>query len=534
MKEIEFNLLDEPWIRVLRPDYAVEEVSLTDALLRAGEFRFLAGEMPTQDAAVLRLLLAVLHTVVSRDRETGEPAFRCADDALLCWQQIWNQGRFDGGQIRDYLERWRDRFWLFHPERPFYQVPEAGIGTEYMAAKLNGEVSESGTKFRLFSSYLGGEKETMSYAQAARWLVYLNAFDDTSAKPKGKNLPSPGPGWLGKLGLILARGDNLFETLMLNLTLLKDGAVLWGAPKPCWERERPAAGERIEIPVPDNPAQLLTLQSRRLLLLREEERVTGYRLLGGDFFEPGNAFAEQMTVWKKENGKRDEPDVFRPARHDPAKKFWREFPAAFAAGAGVHRPGVVSWLSCLEQTGILDRQMICFQTVAAVYGDKNFFVADTFDDALSFHLSLLGELGAYWQNAVTLEVGRCEQLAGALGRFAKKLAQACGGDADEKNSGARKEFYFQIDQPFREWLYGIDPDRKAEEQTERVLAWRKQAARLARTIAQQMMEDAGPSAFAGRVLKTEKGKKTYTEYVSAPAAYHWFLGEIRKICGGEG
>ena len=29
MKEIEFNLLDEPWIRVLLPDYQVKEVSLT-------------------------------------------------------------------------------------------------------------------------------------------------------------------------------------------------------------------------------------------------------------------------------------------------------------------------------------------------------------------------------------------------------------------------------------------------------------------------------------------------------------------------
>ena len=46
----------------------------------------------------------------------------------------------------------------------------------------------------------------MSYAQAARWLLYVNGFDDTSAKPKGKNLPSVGAGWLGKLGLIFRTG----------------------------------------------------------------------------------------------------------------------------------------------------------------------------------------------------------------------------------------------------------------------------------------------------------------------------------------
>ena len=33
MKEVEFNLLDEPWVRVLCIDCTVREVSLTDALL---------------------------------------------------------------------------------------------------------------------------------------------------------------------------------------------------------------------------------------------------------------------------------------------------------------------------------------------------------------------------------------------------------------------------------------------------------------------------------------------------------------------
>ncbi|MDY5346998.1 MAG: hypothetical protein SPG37_05230 [Eubacteriales bacterium] len=32
MQEKEFNLLDEPWIRVIQPDCSVKEVSLTDLL----------------------------------------------------------------------------------------------------------------------------------------------------------------------------------------------------------------------------------------------------------------------------------------------------------------------------------------------------------------------------------------------------------------------------------------------------------------------------------------------------------------------
>ena len=115
-------------------------------------------------------------------------------------EELYRLGHFPEAPIRAYLEQWRDRFWLFHPERPFWQVPEAKIGTEYTASKLNGELSESSNKLRLFSFYAGEGKEGLTYAQAARWLLSVNGYDDTSAKPKGKGLPSVGAGWLGKLG----------------------------------------------------------------------------------------------------------------------------------------------------------------------------------------------------------------------------------------------------------------------------------------------------------------------------------------------
>ena len=73
MKEIEFNLLTEPWIRVRLRDNTVREVSLTEALVSAQDYVDLAGEMPTQNAAVLRLLLAVLFTVFSRVDAKGKP-----------------------------------------------------------------------------------------------------------------------------------------------------------------------------------------------------------------------------------------------------------------------------------------------------------------------------------------------------------------------------------------------------------------------------------------------------------------------------
>lgn len=93
MKEIEFNLLTEPWVRVRLPDNTVQEVSLTDALLHAQDYVDLAGEMPTQDAAMLRLLLAVLFTVFSRVNVEGEPEpLEKRGQALRRWGDLWQLG----------------------------------------------------------------------------------------------------------------------------------------------------------------------------------------------------------------------------------------------------------------------------------------------------------------------------------------------------------------------------------------------------------------------------------------------------------
>lgn len=536
MKEVEFNLLDEPWVRVLTPDCTVREVSLTDALLHATEYTGLAGELPTQDAAVLRLLLAVLHTVFSRvDEEGREAELTSADGALLRWRSLWRLGHFPEGPIRAYLERWHERFWLFHPERPFWQVPEAKIGTEYSAAKLNGEISESGNKLRIFSAYTGIGKAEMTYAQAARWLLYVNGFDDTSAKPKGKGLPSVGAGWLGKLGLILAQGNTLFETLMLNFVLLRDGTSLWGPPAPCWELPEVRSAERTEIPQPDDAASLLTLQSRRIFLYREQGMVTGYALLGGDFFQKENAFCEQMTLWRGKQERKNAPIVYLPRRHDSAKQFWREFPAVFLQRPGDRRPGLIHWIARLQSSNILSRRkMICFQITGVGYGDKDFFATDTFSDSLSFHMQLLDELGKIWRQRITDEIGSCERLAVAVSRLAEDLIIAAGGYGERQQSEAakvaREQYYFRLDQPFRDWLREIDPEWDGEKTEQSILAWREQAQKLARALGRELVREAGTAAFTGRAVIRNPGKPTERKfYYSAPKAYNRFRIELAKV-----
>ena len=325
--------------------------------------------------------------------------------------------------------------------------------------------------------------------------------------------------------------------------LLKDGAEKWGEGVPCWELETPRSGERTEIPQPDHPAALLTLQSRRIFLHRENDRVTGYSLLGGDFFSPEYAYCEQMTVWRGVQRSRNAPFVFLPKRHDPGKQFWREFPAVFMQENGIHAPGVVQWISRLQHPRIhlLDRgSLVRFRITGVEYGDKDFFVTDTFADELSFHADLLEDVGKGWRKSIQEEIARCESLAEAVGWLACDLAIAAGRDKDGSQKAeagkAKEQFYFRVDQPFREWLRTIDPMRGEEEN--KILQWQNQAAQLARRFGEELVREAGTRALIGRSIedRSKKGKNetSIKRHYSAPEAYNAFLSRIAVIYGKGG
>lgn len=529
MTEIEFNLLDEPWIRVMTRERKIDELSLPEALIESHKYVDFAGELEPQNVAVLRLCLAVLHTVFSRYDVDGKPEkLTSAAMARKRWKKLWKLGHFPETVIRQYLEQYRERFWLFHPDKPFYQVNEAKKGTEYTAAKLNGEISESGNKIRMFAIRSGEAKSQLTYAEAARWLLFINGFDDTSAKPRQKGLPSPGAGWIGRLGIVEAVGHNLFEILMLNLVFERMGDK-WNENKPVWEQQ-PKGAERTEIPMPDNPAELLTLQSRRLLLVRKNELVVGYYLLGGDFFLKTNAFIETMTAWAPIVNKGD-VEAFQPKRHDPQKQMWREFGNLFLEDEKKNqRPGVVSWVTELRRKEILDEEdQVTFRSVSVQYGDKDFFIADTFSDSITFHANLLKtDIWVEWGERVRDEVRKCEEMARVVGDLSKRLNLAAG--SEQSGDEAKAEFYRQIDLPFRSWLRMLDPEegqKKESEYVEKVSEkWHKTVTVIAKKVADQLMENAGPAAFIGR--KIEGKDKTYW-YCCAPKVYNIFLYRMWQV-----
>lgn len=551
MEQMEFNLLDEPWIRVMTEDCTVVERSLMQVLLNSHQYQRLAGELPTQDVALLRLLLAILQTVFYRvDPEGEDDPIEDRAAAIRRWQALWNAGRFPVQPIRTYLETWKDRFWLFHPEHPFYQVPAAAVGTKFKASKLNGELSESAHKMRLFPLRDGEEKETLSYAEAARWLVTLIGFDDSASTKKETGT---GTGWLGDRVNVYAIGENLFETLMLNLVFLKDGKYVWAENIPAWEQPTMTTAKKREIPLPDNQAELLTLQSRRLILSREENRVTGFSSTGGDFFgKEGrvNAFSEQMTLWRAGKTPKNAVPQFVPASVDPWRQMWRDFEVILGRREDTHIPGGVAWLTELRRKNVIPRKYVHIASVGVTYDSKKGSIADIISDHLDFQMSLLDAAGELWIVLVGGEIYLIDKVARALGALAEGLYLAQGGQLDGAGKKARQSqrdegmrlLYAAVDLPFREWLahigaqHGDDENTRAQEQQ----CWRSIVFRIADNLGREMVRDAGTAAFTGRWIVNEMAEtngrfftKTNGErksvFYSSPTEYNRYLNNLKSL-----
>ena len=533
MNDTEFNLIDEPWIRVIDKSCNVIEVSLKDAILNAHEYRALGGELPTQDVAVMRLILAVLHTVISRYNINSEYSAleKNKKTALKRWKAWWDNGKFPEKAVSDYLGKWHERFWLFHPERPFFQVAGLKKGTKNESKKLNGEISESKNKKRFFSAYSYSEKEKITYSQAARWLIYLNAFDDVSLKGDKENkmkaggkLPTAKRGWLGQLGLIHLVGNNLFETLMMNLVMICDDVVQF-EQNPIWENDIVSDSERTLKNVPTNLAELYTVQFRRVLLDRNGKYVCGYTVLAGDYFSDDLAYKEPMTLWKKIDEKTKE---IIPRRHDPSKQMWREFSVLYNENDNNQRAGIIIWYTLIKD--YFNRPMRT-NIVSVVYDEKqatSLPVKNVFSDSLTMHSAILSELGKGWRSSIETEIKHCDELAGAISRLAQNLYVASGGSNSSKNerfkavaNDAKEQLYYRLDVPFREWLRSIEPKSSEKEKQDKITEWKKTAKNTAMRYADELIADQPEIALIGHSIDSE--------IYSAPKAKNIFISNVKEI-----
>ncbi|MDQ3045148.1 MAG: type I-E CRISPR-associated protein Cse1/CasA [Chloroflexota bacterium] len=247
-----FDLVSEPWIPCIRLDGVAQEYSLEGVLRDGPQIRELFDPSPLVTVSLHRLLLAILHRSHMGPTNMRE------------WTELWRRANWDPDVTGEYLNRWRHRFDLFHPERPFYQVPEMpeAIARQPITLLFT-EVSSS--RARLFDHASEAMPVAVRPAVAARYLVAHQAFTIGFGKSDAGFYLRDGP--LTRGYIVVTYGDNLFETLALNLQPYNaERPIPWrGDDLPAWEHEDPAVRDKAGT-APLGYTDYLTWQSRQIHL----------------------------------------------------------------------------------------------------------------------------------------------------------------------------------------------------------------------------------------------------------------------------
>ena len=544
MKNPEFNLLDEAWIPVRLLDGTIADVGLLELLRRTTDIADLACELPTQSIAIQRLVLAIAYRVA--------PPGDARD-----WARQWDDGAPTERMI-EYLERWRDRFYLFGGRFPFMQVADLRTAKNSVSGleKLIADVP-NGEQF--FTTRHGQALACISASEAARWLVHAQAYDPSGIRSGavgdsqvkgGKGYPI-GPAWCGHLGLVWLKGKDLDETLVLNLIPAAtaelrgiDCSTDWGACS--WEDPEPESSVRGDYSLLD-PAgtpkelsipRLLTWHSRRIRLVGDSSGVTGVVLAQGDKLAPQEMrLYEPQSLWRYSTpqSKKFKTDVYMPRKFEAGRALWRNLPGTLPTVATVQgvdkQPkreflpsATLSFHYQLDNASIQTTypKVMRIQAVGVTYGPQESTFEDIYSDELTLSVAVMRVEREDLSAEIDRQVRLTEEIARHVGNLAANLARAAGEGGEGAGEGARdraKELFFSVvDTDFRAWLAQVDGHEGARDVGRR---WEHTLRQCAVDIQEELVRGASSSAIIGR--DTGRG------YMNVGIAENYFRARLNEL-----
>jgi CRISPR system Cascade subunit CasA len=191
-----FNLIDEPWIPVLRLNGTRCELGIRDTLLQADQIAEIQDSSPLVVAALHRLLLAVLYRALEGPTD-GVQA-----------RHLFKSG-LPHARILEYLTKWGSRFDLFDQSHPFGQNPNVPKDKIEPWTKLTAEYNGPSSKV-LFDHTNARQPDARHPKECALWLIATMNFSVSGGRGY---YPSPSANAM----MCLALGATLTETLIFNL-----------------------------------------------------------------------------------------------------------------------------------------------------------------------------------------------------------------------------------------------------------------------------------------------------------------------------
>lgn len=522
-EEYSFNLVNGPWLPVVWLDGRNEELSLRQVLLEAHLIRELSGDSPLVTVALYRLLLAILHRVF------GPESYRA-------WADLWRVGQWDAGALNAYLDAWAHRFDLFDKERPFYQAldprvePKSVISMTHELASGNHPVH--------FDHHTEAEGVEWSSAQAARFLVTAQSFGFSgSCNPKLKLYFTDGTCTRGVHFLI--EGNNLFETLVLNLLQYPDEDILpvFDGDMPAWENNDPLQPKR---DYPLGYLDYLTWQNRRILLIAEDGRDEQVVVKQMTWTPALGMASDMLDPFKQYRG--DLTEGYKLYRFSEDRALWRDSAALLSIHADlttsrlVRPPRNFMWLKELldfDESPLEPGSLFRYRALGMSTEPGKAVVLFYRDERLPLPLSYLdrSELVGNLQEATDKAEEASRQLWGACRTLATFLVKP-GADGEDAKPPAREDldsltdqwapergYWVALELPFRELVLAL-PDEGRGALTQ----WHQTVREAARHSLEETIRLAGDD---GRALKAAVRAR---QQLAAGLAKVYRFEEARSQC----
>lgn len=531
-----YNLLNETWIPVIE-GHTMEnkKISLIEIFENAEKFKDLAGDTKTQDFAITRLLLAVLQTVFSRFDYEGNPhpgidldeKFRQVEDIdeddveeyteslERTWKNLWESKKFPA-IVREYLRIWEDRFYFLDDKYPFYQVRKEDIEEENInkenpssvsGKNINRMISESGNKVALFSPKYdkGKNKEILKEDEALRWLLTFQSYSGLSDKVifgKEKYKIPNSKGWLFDIGGIYLSGNNLYDTLLLNLILPNPNEEYIGkVERPCWEFDSSEIiSNYLSYRNPDNLSELYTNWSRAIFIDSERDfnDAFNFEIVKIPEINHLDAFLEPMTLWRIDsNGPKK--DKFKPRKHNSGEALWRSFGIITNISEDnkeVKGPGIIEFNYKLKKE-VGDYNLNIKSVSMKDDGNATSWVpVDEIYDSLAINEEVLTDDNKEgWIPIIDSEVNLAKKVVGGIyGYFISDLMTIRNDKSKVFKNQKVEELYYKLNEPFKDWIASI---KKEDEKNNKVREWRITFKSLAQREAREVLSQANTRDYRG-------------------------------------
>lgn len=469
-----FNLIDEKWIKVVG-NSGVELVSLREILVNSDQYSMISGELPLQDFAIMRLLIAVTRSAIKNYYYDDNNM----DNGLLTeelWVKLWNDKEQFDAVISDYFddEFIYDSFYLFHPKKPFYQVGNMesllGETDSIEAIILDAPTSQALMTFKSSEAYKNG----LDYDEAARWLITVMGYDKCGAHKGvigdnrvattggGKNRSYPKKPNLALITGVQLNGVNLFETVMLNTVPIPDvERESFVLDNPLWEIDSPLSpGALYEVDnertKPYGVLQLLTWPSRRVRMFRDGNKVISCIVTNGDALDPTDTNnLETMASYRIKEEKGEKSIV--PYVQDKNKAFWRGLETLFSASPKYIPARNVDFLASLKANKVINRNDVRISIFSAKYDvAMSSSLTDVVHEITPIPLEVLSS--QQYQKYIIGALDTIDTMGSAYWRYLRNCSLAISPDEEIAKKAANKgiiNYYHNAQKVFNSWLFQL-------------------------------------------------------------------------------